>query len=111
MRSVPRIAVLNVSSENSDYCNFTGDVKNSYLIFGSVYSESCYYGSPYYSKSCVDTLVLRDCELCYERIAKRNPRKLVTRNCDKCQQSITTSYPLNSPYKVYCEECYLKEVY
>ncbi|MBI5412154.1 hypothetical protein HZA43_03180 [Candidatus Peregrinibacteria bacterium] len=77
---VPRIALLNVNSENSDYCNFTGDVKNSYLIFGSVYSEDCYYGSPYYSKNCVDTLVLRECELCYECI---DCRKLY--NCLYCQ--------------------------
>lgn len=68
MKDAPRIALLNVNSENSEYCNFTGDVRNSYLVFGSVYSEDCYYGSPYYSKDCVDTLVLRDCELCYECI-------------------------------------------
>jgi hypothetical protein len=80
MLATPRIALLNVNSVNSDYCNFTGDVKNSYLIFGSVYSEDCYYGSPYYSKNCVDTLVLRDCELCYECI---DCRKLY--NCLYCQ--------------------------
>ena len=79
-RAVPRSALLNVNSANSDYCNFTGDVKNSYLIFGSVYSEDCYYGSPYYSKNCVDTLVLRECELCYECI---DCRKLY--NCMYCQ--------------------------
>lgn len=80
MKVVPRIALLNVNSQNSEYCNFTGDVKNSYLIFGSVYSEDCYYGSPYYSKNCVDTLVLRECELCYECI---DCRKLY--NCLFCQ--------------------------
>lgn len=79
-KSTPRIALLNVNSVNSDYCNFTGDVKNSYLIFGSVYSEDCFYGSPYYSRNCVDTLVLRDCELCYECI---DCRKLY--NCFYCQ--------------------------
>lgn len=80
MREVPRIALLNVNGTNSEYCNFTGDVKNSYLIFGSVYSEDCYYGSPYYSRNCVDTLVIRDCELCYECI---DGRKLY--NCFYCQ--------------------------
>ncbi len=79
-KEVPRVALLNKNHENSDYCNFTGDVKNSYLIFGSVYSEDCYYGSPYYSKNCVDTLVLRDCELCYECIDCRN-----LYNCKYCQ--------------------------
>ncbi len=79
-KEVPRAGLLNNHCENSDYCNFTGDVKNSYLIFGSVYSEDCYYGSPYYSKNCVDTLVLRDCELCYECIDCRN-----LYNCKYCQ--------------------------
>lgn len=79
-KEVPRSALLNLNPENSNYCNFTGDVKNSYLIFGSVYSEDCYYGSPYYSKNCVDTLVLRECELCYECIDCRN-----LYNCKYCQ--------------------------
>lgn len=63
---VPKISLLNLNGHNSDFCNFTGNVKNSYLIFGSVYSEDCYYGSPYYSRDCLDTLVVRECELCYE---------------------------------------------
>ncbi len=84
-KQVPRSSLLNVNSENSDYCNFTGDVKNSYLIFGSVYSEDCYYGSPYYSKNCVDTLVLRECELCYECI---DCRKLYNSlYCQDCNYS------------------------
>ena len=78
--STPRIGLLNMNNENSEYCNFTGDVKNCYLIFGPVYSEDCYYGSPYYSKNCVDTLVLRECELCYECV---DCRKLY--NCLYCQ--------------------------
>ena len=65
-KKVPRISLYLVNSENCDYCNFVGDCKNSYLIFGSVYSEDCLYGSPYYSKNCVDNLVLRECEWCYE---------------------------------------------
>ncbi len=79
-KEVPRSALLNINSENSDYCNFTGDVKNSYLIFGSVYSQDCFYGSPYYSRDCIDTLVLRECELCYECIDCRN-----LYNCKYCQ--------------------------
>ena len=47
----------------------------------------------------------------YERIEKRNPIKLWPRACSKCSASITTSYAPDRPEKVYCEECYLKEVY
>lgn len=90
-KKVPRIALYNLNGQNSEYCNFTGDVKNSYLIFGSVYSEDCYYGSPYYSKNCVDTLVLRECELCYECI-----------DCRKLYNSMYCQDCNNSDFLLYC---------
>ncbi len=45
------------------------------------------------------------------RLALRNPRKLFSRTCMKCQESIETTYAPERPETVYCEECYLKEVY
>lgn len=79
-RKVPQLALSVWNSENSNYCNYVGHVKDSYLIFGSVYSEQCFYGSPYYSVDCVDTLVVRECEHCYECI---DCRKLY--ECLYCQ--------------------------
>lgn len=90
----PKISLYLVRAENCDYCNFVGDVKNSYLIFGSVYSEDCMYGSPYYSKDCVDTLVLRECELCYECT---DCRKLYS--CMYCQNCY------NSNDLLFCYDC------
>ncbi|MFH0770013.1 MAG: hypothetical protein V1926_01405 [Candidatus Peregrinibacteria bacterium] len=54
--------------------------------------------------------------LCYEcryteRLRFRNPRRLWTRECAKCHRPITTSYAPERPEIVYCESCYLKEVY
>jgi len=46
-----------------------------------------------------------------ERIALKNPRKLFSRNCAKCGAPIQTTYSPERPEKVYCEQCYLKEVY
>jgi len=46
-----------------------------------------------------------------DRFALRNPRKLWTRSCTKCGNKIETSYSPERPEIVYCEECYLKEVY
>ncbi|MDD5041191.1 MAG: hypothetical protein PHX87_02875 [Candidatus Peribacteraceae bacterium] len=46
-----------------------------------------------------------------DRRALRNPRHLWTRTCMKCSKSIDTSYAPDRPEKVYCEQCYLKEVY
>ena len=45
------------------------------------------------------------------RMAMRNPRKLWERNCMKCQKKIQTSYSPKRQEIVYCENCYLKEVY
>jgi hypothetical protein len=45
------------------------------------------------------------------RLALRNPRHLWDRKCAKCQTDIRTSYSPDRPEKVYCEQCYLKEVY
>ena len=46
-----------------------------------------------------------------ERWKSRNPRKIWDRACAKCQKSIATSYAPDRPEKIYCEECYLQEVY
>jgi hypothetical protein len=45
------------------------------------------------------------------RMALRNPRKLWTRPCMKCGKEMQTTYSPERPETVYCEECYLKEVY
>ncbi len=66
---VPRVGTLVAGNVvDSDYCNYLGDAKSSYLCFGSIFIEDCYYGNPYYSKDCVDSLLVRDCELCYQCI-------------------------------------------
>lgn len=45
------------------------------------------------------------------RMALRNPRKLWQRKCDKCGKDIQTTYAPDRPEIMYCESCYLKEVY
>jgi hypothetical protein len=46
-----------------------------------------------------------------DRMALRNPRKLYNRTCMKCTKPIQTTYAPDRPEIIYCEECYLKEVY
>ncbi|MFH0838255.1 MAG: hypothetical protein V1880_03240 [Patescibacteria group bacterium] len=46
-----------------------------------------------------------------DRLAWLNPRKLYDRKCAKCQTAIRTTYSPDRPEIVYCEQCYLKEVY
>ena len=45
------------------------------------------------------------------RMNQRNPGQLWQRECSKCQTSIKTTYSPERPEKVYCEKCYLQEVY
>jgi hypothetical protein len=45
------------------------------------------------------------------RMGMRNPRRLWERECMKCKKAIQTTYSPERPETVYCEECYLKEVY
>ncbi len=45
------------------------------------------------------------------RMAERLPRRSWPRACDKCGEEMSSSYSPNRPEKVYCEQCYLKEVY
>jgi hypothetical protein len=45
------------------------------------------------------------------RMSLRNPRKFYPRQCAKCGAKIQTTYAPDRQEKVYCEQCYLKEVY
>lgn len=46
-----------------------------------------------------------------DRMKLRNPRRLWDRKCDNCEKEIQTTYSPDRPEKVYCEQCYLSEVY
>ena len=46
-----------------------------------------------------------------DRFAYKNPYKLWKRTCQKCSKEIQSSYAPDRPEIVYCEQCYLKEVY
>lgn len=54
--------------------------------------------------------------LCFDcrhqsRMQQRNPRQLWNRKCTKCNNPIQTNYAPERPEKIYCEKCYLLEVY
>ena len=46
-----------------------------------------------------------------DRLKLRCPRKIWERPCSKCQKPMYTNYHPSRPEIVYCEECYLAEVY
>lgn len=84
--SVPHFSlVLDIRDENCDFCNIVGSSKNCYLCFGSIECEDCYYGNPFRCKRCVDSLLLRDSELCLQCI---DSQKLY--NCIFCQNCVNS---------------------
>ncbi|MFA6533969.1 MAG: zinc-ribbon domain containing protein [Patescibacteria group bacterium] len=96
LKAVPRAGTVQAGGNivNSDYCNYLGDAKNSYLCYGSIFIENCLYGNPYYSKDCVDSLLIRDCELCYECVTSEH-----LYSCCWCQDCF------DSNNLFYCYDC------
>ncbi|MFA6550148.1 MAG: hypothetical protein WCT36_02215 [Candidatus Gracilibacteria bacterium] len=41
-----------------------------------------------------------------ERFHRYNPRKLYARRCQKCSKNFQTTFPPDSPYIVFCEQCF-----
>lgn len=65
--SQPRVGLLSVNCENCPYVSYTGNCKNSYLLFGSEHDENCNYGFWLYdSTDSTDCDYCQKCELCYD---------------------------------------------
>lgn len=45
-----------------------------------------------------------------QRMALRNERKLYPRKCDNCKQGMLSTFPQESPYKVYCQKCFWENI-
>ncbi len=89
MNRVPRLAIINKQTENSEYSNYSFANKNCYLTFGCHYEEDCMYG--HYStknKNCADYLWLYGSELCYECIYSKNcNRSVFLDHCENVSES------------------------
>ncbi len=72
-RTVPRLALVNLNSENSEYTNMSADNKDCYLLFAAENNENCSYGKLVQNcKDCFDCSYTYDSELCYGSINIRN---------------------------------------
>lgn len=64
-RVAPHAAMYNDNPVNSEYVNYCYQAKNGYLVFGSNFTEDCYYSYHLDTcKNCVDCLVSDHLELC-----------------------------------------------
>jgi hypothetical protein len=102
-KKVPRVALVNQASENSEYCNYAYRNKNCYLIFGSHYEEDCLY--------CVYTTRNKnvvDCEATVQ--SEKIYQSYYANNCHSCT---FVEYCLNSSNchfsydLIGCRNCFL----
>lgn len=87
--AVPRMSIVNVQCENTDYCNLSFQSRNCYLVFGNVMNEDCYYGHiVWQSKNCFDCLYTYRSEHCYECVdCVQCYNVFFSQSCDNCSGS------------------------
>lgn len=89
-RAVPRVALTNTNSENSEYTNYAGNNKNCYLLFANSYgnNENCGYGVG--TRKChnsYDTLNVVESELVYDSADSSFLHRVVGAvNCVSCTE-------------------------
>jgi len=96
---VPRMALLNKRSVNSEYTNHSGDNKNAYLSFSCFFNENVMYGTwVFHSRDCMD------CWFIYEK-GERLYETIDSRSCYQCQYSIFLKDCSNCYYCYDCHGC------
>ena len=87
--AAPRQSIFNMKSENTDYCNFSFESRNCYLIGGNVGNEDCCYGHIVWkSVDCYDNLYIYKCERCTECIDCFECYNVAySRGCENCSDS------------------------
>jgi hypothetical protein len=96
MAPVPRLAINNTNSVNSDFTHHTSRNKNCYLQFsGTTDCEDCMYGwSVYSSRDCLDVSFCYKSELCYE-----------CTDIENCYQCSYLEYCRNCADSHFCYDC------
>lgn len=73
LHKVPMVGIFNGNSENSQYCNHVGAMKDCYLVFASWKSEkSLYCDNVWAEDTCVDMLETANDVGCYEMAQSTN---------------------------------------
>ena len=112
--SLPKVAKIipaeklpdNINDIPEDVLNWAIQCENTWKPFKIVPQEL-----KFYRENGIPIPHLHPDERHAERMRLRNPRKLYNRTCDKCSKKIQTTHSSDIPETIYCEECYLKEVY
>lgn len=72
-KTVPRLGMVSMMNENSDYTNYVSYLKNCYLIFTADYNQDCFYGVWIEnSKDSIDNFYIDHCDLTYSSFFSQN---------------------------------------
>ncbi len=88
-KEVPRLSLMNMKGENSEFCNATASNKNCYLVFGGDFNEDC-INSIFcmHTQDCVDTYWIDYCQLCFDVIdCTKCYSCKYSQNCHNCKDS------------------------
>ncbi len=100
---VPRLNLVTVDNENSEYTTWTGYCKDCYLINSSENSENCYYGKLFQDcKNCVDCTFVYNSEKLYQCL---NVKK--SYNCMYLHNSWECNHCYYSDDLIACDHCIL----
>ncbi len=87
---VPKPALYESANTNSEYCNHTAHMKDSYLVFGSWFCENCSYGQTLSEcKDCWDSIFMKKCEFCFCSTDCTNCNEThLSKECTNCVSSV-----------------------
>lgn len=92
---VPRVALANHNSVNSEYSNQSENNKNCYMVVATGTSEDCMYGNwSQGSRDCVDCWAMKECEVMYECL-----------NCFKCYRCLFVEDSAETRNSYFCKDC------
>lgn len=110
---VPRSPLVNNNAINSDYCNFSDDNKNCYLLAAANRNEDCYYSFLIVdNKNLIDCLWCTNCELMYECTDCRGCYNLkYCQNCEGCNDGAWLLNCQSTKNCLFCIGLYQKQYY
>lgn len=92
---VPKLNLYVKMCENCKFNNIILHNKNCYLIFGSGFSEDCYYSTHiFYSENCCDMFFSEKCTECYQLV-----------DCNKCYRTMYSQLAENCKDSYFLFDC------
>jgi hypothetical protein len=102
MDVVPSLNIWSFSNVKSEYSNYTGYSKNSYLS-NAVYCENVFYSrSIEKSKDCMDCYIVVNSELCYECF--NTTKSFTSKFLNECRDCINSSFLFDCSN---CQNCFM----